>query len=119
MREDPALAARYHVADFDYPTRAFGDGIPVSQVAEWLRAKMETEWRAFSQVAIIAHSQGGLITRRYIADCFNRDGRCSVDRVLFFATPHLGAPAAWLAGKVPALAASCTRRAWMTAGYHP
>ena len=101
VRDDPALAARYHVADFEYPTGVFGDGVTFHGAAEFLRTKVETEWRAYAEVALIAHSQGGLVSRRYIADCFNGDGKCRVDRVLFFATPHLGAPAALLASKVP------------------
>jgi pimeloyl-ACP methyl ester carboxylesterase len=100
-REDAVLSERYDVDVFDYETAPTGDGYSVAEIAQLLRTRMETDWRDYPEVAIIAHSQGGLVARRHIADCFNNEGRCRVTRVLFFATPHSGALLAKLASKVP------------------
>ena len=46
------------------------------------------------KVDIVAHSMGGLVTRQYVqSDNYQID----VDQVVFIATPHLGAPKAYLA----------------------
>jgi pimeloyl-ACP methyl ester carboxylesterase len=101
VRTDAALFKRYHIDVFDYPTALTGQGYPVTDIAQFLQTRMETDWCDYPEVAIIAHSQGGLVARRYIADCFNNMGRCRVRRVLFFATPHGGALLPKLSSKVP------------------
>ncbi len=98
---DASLGQRFDVKTFQYKTGFTGTTPSVSEVAEYLRAQIETECRAYDEIAVIAHSQGGLVTRRYIADCY-RDGRpCKIRRVLYFATPHMGAIAAKLTAKAP------------------
>jgi hypothetical protein len=63
--------------------------------AELLKDKIEEVKAVCSctKVDIIAHSMGGLVTRQYIqSDYYQND----VDQVVFLATPHLGAPKAYL-----------------------
>jgi len=54
-----------------------------------------------NKVDIIAHSMGGLVARQYVeSDGYQND----IDQVVFLATPHLGAPKAylpWEAGAFP------------------
>ncbi len=45
------------------------------------------------KVNLIAHSMGGLVAKKYIAD----NGQGAVDKVFFIGTPHLGAPKAFKA----------------------
>ena len=44
-----------------------------------------------SKVDIVAHSMGGLVTKKYIAD----HGAGLIDKLVFIGTPHLGAPKAY------------------------
>ncbi|MFA6227330.1 MAG: right-handed parallel beta-helix repeat-containing protein [Candidatus Paceibacterota bacterium] len=46
-----------------------------------------------SRVEIIAHSMGGLVTQKYVAD----NGADKVDKIFFIGTPHLGSPKAFKA----------------------
>ncbi len=46
-----------------------------------------------TKVDIIAHSMGGLVAKKYIAD----NGANSIDQLIFLGTPHLGAPKAFKA----------------------
>ncbi len=45
------------------------------------------------QVDLVAHSMGGLLAKKYIAD----EGSSKVDQLIFVGTPHLGAPKAFKA----------------------
>lgn len=46
-----------------------------------------------SKVDIVAHSMGGLVAKKYIAD----NGGDKIDNLIFIGTPHLGAPKAFKA----------------------
>ncbi|MGB8815827.1 MAG: alpha/beta fold hydrolase [Minisyncoccia bacterium] len=46
-----------------------------------------------SKVDIIAHSMGGLVAQKYVAD----EGGDKIDKLIFIGTPHLGAPKAFKA----------------------
>jgi len=50
-------------------------------------------WTQANRVMIIAHSMGGLVTKACI-----KDGQTSIDKVIFVATPHIGAPKAMYVG---------------------
>lgn len=69
VRADPELAARYDVAHFDYRTAKFdllfATRAPKAiNVARLLKTEIDTRHADYTQIAIIAHSLGGLIARR-------------------------------------------------------
>ena len=90
IKEDCDLAAKYDVETFDYSTGLFGSYPSLPIVARSLKTEIETRYGSYSDIAVIAHSQGGLIARQYIADAINSGQRLPVRRLLTFATPHLG-----------------------------
>jgi len=97
LADDPDLSENYDIALFGYDTSVMNiiRTPSVSGVAEFLHAKINTDYSDYTEIVIIAHSQGGLIARRYIADRLkNDDPTLKVRRVLYFATPHSGALAA-------------------------
>jgi triacylglycerol esterase/lipase EstA (alpha/beta hydrolase family) len=98
LREDTKVSQHYDVDVFEYPTHAIRPlpSTRVPEAAKMLRAKLDTNWKKYIEIAVIAHSQGGLVTRRYIADELMASRQHRVGRVLYFATPHLGA----LGGKI-------------------
>ena len=59
--------------------------------AEQLHAQLTTEWREYDTVDIVAHSQGGLVARRYIADRVKRKENVRIGRAIFFDVPNMGA----------------------------
>jgi triacylglycerol esterase/lipase EstA (alpha/beta hydrolase family) len=101
VREDAELKAKYEVGLFEYTTGVFGSGPAFAVVAESVKTEIESRYAAFGDIAIIAHSQGGLIARQYIADRINAGERLPVRRLLTFATPHLGSLLATLGKWLP------------------
>lgn len=107
IRGDISLSPTFDVALFSYDTAAtkLGHAPPISQVAQELRAQIETDWQNYREIVIVAHSQGGLVARRYVADQIRDKRPCPVRRVLFFATPHMGALAGAAASFAPGMSA--------------
>jgi hypothetical protein len=97
------LSKQYDVELFGYATAATkaGKSTPVPQCAQQLRTRIEYEWKDYDDIAVIAHSEGGLVTRRYLADQLRDKKRHPICRVLFFATPHMGALGAKLGEALP------------------
>ena len=104
IAHDPELAKHYDVASFGYPT-GIGRGPSASEIADLLKSEIDREYSHYSDIAIIAHSLGGLIARRYIANLLEQgapDGvELKVRRLITFATPHLGAILAVISDKIP------------------
>jgi hypothetical protein len=103
IRADPELSKQYDVALFGYKTAATkaGKSTPVPECAQQLRTRIDLDWKNYSDIAVIAHSQGGLVTRRYIADQIRDKRPQPITRVLYFATPHMGALGAKLGAFIP------------------
>ena len=104
LREDPAIAALYDTDAFDYSSgfTAIGGAPTISDVARYLATTIDNKYPNYSEIVVLAHSMGGLITRRYIADTLLAGRQLKISRVVYFATPHLGA----LAAKIGAIATS-------------
>jgi hypothetical protein len=101
LREDPEVSQRYDIGLFEYATnwKKHYPSTRVPEAAKMLRTKLDTDWKKYTEIAVIAHSQGGLVTRRYVADQLKASLQHRIGRVLFFATPNLGA----LGGKIAEL----------------
>lgn len=104
---DPELSARYDIAMFSYPS-SFGGVVDrnagstrVPAAAQMLSNRFTADWNQYDEVAIIAHSQGGLVTRRYVADEVAAYRTPRIRRVLYFATPHTGSRFARQTGSIP------------------
>lgn len=95
IRADDELRARFDVALDDYPTRKFGrlfervGGLDLA--AEGLKSRIENIHGSYDDIAIIAHSQGGLIALRYILDRLLATEPLPITRIVTFATPYHGA----------------------------
>src|SRR5262249_16279949 len=68
-----------------------------------LKTEIENRFSAsiHSDIALIAHSQGGLVARSYIAERINSAQPLRVSRLLTFATPHQGSAFATVLKWVP------------------
>ena len=98
LKHDHEIVSRYSgVETFQYATSILGASAPLSRVAHDLSVFIETKSRELEidEIALIAHSQGGLLARRYLCDelLHKRTIRKNfpVFRLLTFATPHWGA----------------------------
>lgn len=89
---DGELVQIYDIRFFNYASakRAGFPSTPVPSSAAQLHDRLATEWRDYDTVDIIAHSQGGLVTRRYIADCVKRKENVRIGRAIFYDTPNMG-----------------------------
>ena len=102
IASDVELSAQYDVRSFQYVTSMFGSAPSLQSCADALKTEIETRYKGYSSIAIVAHSQGGLIARWHIAERINSGRPLLVDRLLTFATPHHGAGGAsvlrWIPG---------------------
>jgi hypothetical protein len=99
MSEDAELAEQYDVREIDYGSGAFWSKPSLATCATILKTKIENDYSAYSDsdIALIAHSQGGLVARFYIAERIISAQPLRVSRLLTFATPHHGSGfATWL-----------------------
>jgi ribosomal protein S10 len=103
LREDAEITEQYDVAAIDYSSGPFGSkpGLPIC--AGILKSEIEHRYSAYSdsEIALIAHSQGGLVARFYIAERINSKEPLRAKRLLTFATPHQGSGFATLLQWVP------------------
>jgi triacylglycerol esterase/lipase EstA (alpha/beta hydrolase family) len=70
-RADADITARYDVASVDYDTGFFGSQPSLSACAAILKTEIDNRYKDYPDIALIAHSQGGLIARAYIAERLN------------------------------------------------
>lgn len=101
MRTDTKLMELYDVKTLEYSTGAFGSKPSLVNCAAILKTEIDNRYLAYSDIALIAHSQGGLVARYYIADRLNGGQPLRVNRLLTFATPHQGSGLASLLKQVP------------------
>ena len=92
LRNNPAIAARYDVADpYVYTTSLLGDGPDIDQLALELDTFLEApERHSYTRIVLICYSMGGLVAKRYVADQLIGRRRLRATRLLTYATPHLG-----------------------------
>jgi ubiquinone/menaquinone biosynthesis C-methylase UbiE len=90
VRQDAELGRKYDVAHFDYSTGIVGRCPALAIIAQSLKTEVEHRYADYGDIAIIAHSQGGLVARQYIADRINAGQRIPVRRLLTFGTPNQG-----------------------------
>ncbi|MCI0600171.1 MAG: hypothetical protein L0Y60_11755, partial [Beijerinckiaceae bacterium] len=100
MRADTELAELYDVETVEYDTGIFGSQPSLAACAGILKTEIGNRYPQYSDIALIAHSQGGLIARWYIAERLNSSQPPRVSRLLTFATPHHGSGHATLLKRV-------------------
>lgn len=93
---DRALRDLADVAFFEYPTslmRLPFTRIPprIGDLAEGLRSQIEIRYPHYKSIALICHSLGGLVARKYLIEEVKRDRDLRVDKLLLFAVPNNGA----------------------------
>lgn len=97
--EDPQISAAFDVACFEYPTTWFNTRflrrLPrLLEIARSLDAFLELQaLKAYREVILVGHSQGGLVIQSYLVDKLSR-GRVEdlyrIRQVMLIATPNLG-----------------------------
>jgi triacylglycerol esterase/lipase EstA (alpha/beta hydrolase family) len=91
LHQDADLAEQYDVVAIDYSSGAFGPKPGLAGCAAILKTEIENRYSdSYSDIAVLAHSQGGLVARSYIAERINSAQPLRVGRLLTFATPHQG-----------------------------
>ena len=90
IRADSELAALYDIELFEYSTGASGSKPSLPTVAAILKTEIDNRYKDYSDLSLIAHSQGGLVARYYIAERLKSPQPLRVSRLLTFATPHHG-----------------------------
>lgn len=100
IRADGELTKLYDVAKAAYDTGFLGSQPSLAQCAQSLKTEIDNRYPAYADIALIAHSQGGLIARAYIVERLNSGQKLRVSRLLTFATPHHGSGHATLLKRV-------------------
>jgi pimeloyl-ACP methyl ester carboxylesterase len=91
-------------AVFPYPTGVLQHSPSIVYVADALHNWIKNRFKDH-RIAILAHSQGGLVTRRFIVSATDKRDRLDmqVRNIVFFASPHNGTILANLGNKLPFL----------------
>jgi pimeloyl-ACP methyl ester carboxylesterase len=102
IRSDVALSREADVAFFEYPTSLFRfpltNATPrVRDLAEGLRSQLEVRYSNYRSIALVCHSLGGLVGRKYLIEEVKRGSALRVTKLLLFATPNNGAALASIA----------------------
>jgi pimeloyl-ACP methyl ester carboxylesterase len=100
IRADGELTKLYNVYSVSYDTGFVGSQPSLASCAQILKTEIDNRYKDYSDIALIAHSQGGLIARAYIAERLNSNQPLRVSRLLTFATPHHGSGHATLLKRV-------------------
>ncbi|BDT86447.1 alpha/beta fold hydrolase [Nocardia cyriacigeorgica] len=98
LRADPEIFGRVSVLPFEYPTRLVNMSVQrkipdFDELARYLDTALREEFDPDQPVMVLAHSQGGLIVQRYLAQQLDQ-GRAErlqrIRRIMMFATPNSG-----------------------------
>ncbi|MET4720782.1 pimeloyl-ACP methyl ester carboxylesterase [Bradyrhizobium japonicum] len=95
ITKDPFFSG-YDVYVYEYPTRLFGAGFSIDEIAENMRLLLEADLVTnYKEIIFVSHSMGGLATRAFL----NRNSKLSerVRLAFFFSTPTTGSEIASLA----------------------
>lgn len=99
---DDALRDSADVAFFEYPTSLlrlpFTRTAPrIRDLAEGLRSQIEVRYPDYKSIALVCHSLGGLVARKYLIEEVKGGREVRVDKLLLFAVPNNGAGLAGIA----------------------
>ena len=99
---DGALRDFADVAFFEYPTSLlrlpFTRTPPrIRDLAEGLRSQIEVRYPDYKSIALVCHSLGGLVARKYLIEEVKRDKELRVNKLLLFAVPNNGSGLAGIA----------------------
>ena len=105
MRSDAGLCDEADVAFFEYPTSLlrlpFARTPPrVRDLAEGLRSQVELRYPDYKSIALVCHSLGGLVARKYLVEEVKRNSPLRVDKLLLFAVPNHGSGLASIAAHI-------------------
>ena len=103
-RLDPELSS-FDFSHFSYPTfllrLPFGPKYPgVRTLAESLRTQIELRHSSYENIALICHSLGGLIGKRYLIDQLEDNRPSLVKKILLYAVPNSGSELASVAEQI-------------------
>jgi hypothetical protein len=105
LRADAEIAARFDIADpYTFNTNLAGRGPHINDLAQVLSTSLElpplSEYR---RVVLVAHSMGGLVAKRIVANDLIAGRPRRIDRIVTFASPLLGAGLSSALSRLPGL----------------
>jgi triacylglycerol esterase/lipase EstA (alpha/beta hydrolase family) len=90
IEADPELNAQFDVSTFEYTTGFLAGKPSLALCGQSLVTAISNKYNVYTDITLIAHSQGGLIAKYGIAQLLMGDKPCRVKKLLTFATPHNG-----------------------------
>jgi len=102
VKLDKPLQNEADVAFFQYPTSLYRlpltrKALRIRDLAEGLRSEIELRYSEYKSIALVCHSLGGLVARKYLIEEAMRESELRVDKLLLFAVPNHGAGLASIA----------------------
>ena len=95
LTHDPAFDGQ-NIYVYKYPSPTLGKAFSIDQIADNMRLVLTDDGvLGYSELSIISHSMGGLVTRAFLLK--DRDVVPRIRMIYFFATPTTGSPYALLA----------------------
>jgi pimeloyl-ACP methyl ester carboxylesterase len=97
IAEDPDL--QWDVAHFEYPTPTWGIRLlpfvqfkyqPIQILADGLRTAIDEQLQDYEEIALVGHSLGGLVVRKYLLSEVHAQRKLRVQKVILYAVPNDG-----------------------------
>lgn len=100
VRNDPVLGAEYDVSLYGFPSSPFS-APPVASIVDGLRTHILHRCAGFDEIALVAHSLGGLIAQKYVVEELTAGRPLRVKKLILYAVPNDGSSLAKVGDLLP------------------
>lgn len=97
---DDVLSKEYDVSLYGFPSSLFS-APPVASIVDGLRTHILHRCADFDEIALVAHSLGGLIAQKYVVEELTAGRPLKVKKLILYAVPNDGSSLAKVGGLLP------------------
>ena len=110
IKEDRSFDKNYHVEFYEYDTALFHTkGLlsllgkigkvfsifeptlsKIQDISRLLESKIESQYRDYNDIYLVAHSMGGLVSLKYIVDKMDKHSQTKIKKLLLYDVPNQG-----------------------------
>lgn len=105
IEKDKELDEKFGIEYYSFPTSLFRfpfqkKSPTIQHLAEGLRTQIEHSLSDYQEIALVCHSLGGLIAKKYLIEEVKSQNNLRISKLFLFAVPNNGANLATIAGHI-------------------